>query len=59
MAVVHTCVRAVLKVDCWFAFRFSSDLGLLFVRFFYHFVSVLFAFVVLDLVSSVLSEEIC
>jgi len=25
----HTC--AVFKVDCWFRFRFSSDLSLLFV----------------------------
>jgi len=47
--------QAVLKVDCWF--KFSVDLGLLFM-FFCHIVLVLFAFVVLDLISSVLSQEI-
>ena len=54
--VVHsgTHTRVVLKVNCWF--RLSLNLGLRFV-YFCHFVPVLFAFVVLDLVSSVLCQE--
>jgi len=47
-----------VKLECHFRFRFSLDLGLLFVCSFCHFVPVLFAFVVLGLVSSVLSQEI-
>jgi len=45
------CTTAVLKVDCWF--RFCLKLGLFFVFCFW-----LFAFVVLGLVASVLSQEI-
>ena len=41
-----------LKLTVGLGFRFSFDLGLLFACFF-HFVPVLFAFVVLGLVSSV------
>ena len=44
------------RVDC--RFRFSLDLGLIFVSvYFCHFVPVLFAFVALVSVSSVLSQE--
>jgi len=52
---VRTYIWTGLKVDCWF--RFSLDLGLLFVCF-CHFVLVLFAFVVVGIVSSELSQEI-
>jgi len=52
--VIRTHVWAVPKVDYYFSFRFSLDLD----RLFCHFVPVLFAFVVLYLVSSLLSQEI-
>jgi len=50
--LTHTYQQALPKVDCWFMFRFPLDL----LRFavFYHFIPILFAFVVLGLVSSVL-----
>jgi len=50
----HT--RAVLKVDCRYRFSFSLDVGLPFV-YFYHFVPVMFAFVVLGSVSSAVSQD--
>jgi len=57
----YSCVQwyvwTVFKVECWFKFWFSWDFGLLFVCF-CHFVPMLLAFVVLGLVSSVLSQEI-
>jgi len=56
MTVVHSDMHArvsssFIEVDCWFRFAFSLDLGLLF-ECFCHFVSVLFVFVLLGLVSS-------
>jgi len=62
--MIRTHIRAVLKVYCWFRFRFSFCVCLgLSVCFFSglaldYFVLVLFAFVVSDLVFSVLSQEI-
>jgi len=55
----YTHTWAVLKVGCWFRFSFSLDFGLFLYVFATLFVvGLLFAFIVLDLVSSVLCQEI-
>jgi len=55
--VICTHIWAVLKVDCWFSFGFSFRFVFAFCIFL-PFFPVLFAFVVLGLVPSVLSQEI-